>query len=124
VLIKCMLLNVLCCCVSQSKKITSAVLELHLFWDGWSTILYFVPKVPTTDWSAGASGTPAARVRVLGDANFRCRGVKNPSRWWARIRGFLDRVESRGSRFLLMKHGWRPIKFFFFLYDTVYDESS
>ena len=47
----------------------------------------FMPKAPTTSWPAGAGGTPAARVRVLGDANFRCRGVKNPPRWWARVRG-------------------------------------
>ena len=45
------------------------------------------PKAPTTSWPAGAGGTPAARVRVLGDANFRCRGEKIPLAGSARVRG-------------------------------------
>ena len=45
------------------------------------------PKASMTDWSAEAGGTPAARVRVLGDANFRCRGEKIPLAGSARVRG-------------------------------------
>ncbi|KAG2646224.1 hypothetical protein PVAP13_2KG495900 [Panicum virgatum] len=41
------------------------------------------------NWPAGAGGTPAARVRVLGDANFRCRGEKSPSLGRPGFGGFL-----------------------------------
>ena len=37
----------------------------------WPNLMWYaMPKASTTDWSAEAGGTPAARVRVPEDVNF------------------------------------------------------